>query len=594
MSVETGPILLISDAPLDRHTANLLREFTPTDEIVTDAGTTAQTLRQWARAARGCSGRLVVVDAQLRAEASALGKLLDAPGVGTAALLMHSGDDAANPRVQVHHGDVVADDGSPAAAAGIFVVQHEDCPAFARAVDRAAENVERAGTHAGGSAWQLALAALVSIARVQAVPAAPFCASRVAMDLPDSSEEERRLRATAGDGDDPIVHIALRPLSRHLTRRALAGGRSSEQVTLAGLGAGLVAALLAAPGGRASWLLASAALVAATILLLSDGEVARYRRRSSSRGGRLHRVVTRVVEIAFIFGLAVATARAGTPAWLLTTAAIGLLAALASAVATRAAVGDVVPDFRTLRWLVGAATLAVAGPGYALLALAFGALAVLSLVTVRALGDAQEPTDSAVDRSGRFLHPPGSFTDSGVLVRLGSTAAGGSFQNLAGRLFGGGVALIGLTTVWSWGANPWPMLVGAVVFVIATALAFTGPLRGTGAWSVPPILRGVEMAVLIVVASTTTAGGRVAAALAMAGVYLVTTEATDRWRFHHAAPPAWLPLLSLGFDGRILVIAGAGVIGAATGATAMWFVAVLLIGLWATSLAVYPWRQPSP
>jgi 2-polyprenyl-6-methoxyphenol hydroxylase-like FAD-dependent oxidoreductase len=73
------------------------------------------------------------------------------------------------------------------------------------------------------------------------------------------------------------------------------------------------------------------------------------------------------------------------------------------------------------------------------------------------------------------------------------------------------------------------------------ALHLAGPLRGAAAWSVPALLRGVEMAVLIVVASTTTAGGRVACALTMAGVYLLSSETTDRWRFQRLPPPAWLP-----------------------------------------------------
>ncbi|MDQ1247215.1 MAG: hypothetical protein QG597_1585 [Actinomycetota bacterium] len=586
--METGPFLLVTNAPLDGHTADLLREFTPTDEIVTEAGTPAQTLHQWAQAARRCAGRLVVVDSQLRAEANALANLLDAPDLGTAVLLAHNGDDDANPAVRVLDDVLVTDGGAEHAAAGIFVVANDRCQAFADALDRTAQRLP--ARRGAGGAWELALTALTGVTTVRAVPADPFCASRVAMDLPELSEEDRRLRATAAEGDDPLTTAIVRPVSRRVTGRVLAAGRTSEHLTAAGLGLGVLASILAIPGGLVSWILAGIALLAANVALLSDGEIARYRRRSSPRGQRLHRLAARIVEVTVTFGLAIATARAGTPSWLLTTATIGLLAVLASAVTSRAASGDGVPDFRALRWLVVALTLMVAGPGYALLAFALGALGVIAVVTVRALGSPRGPIE-LVQRSGRFLHPPGSFTDSGVPVRVISSTVGAGASNLAGRVFGAGLALIGFTTVWSWGGSSWPILIGVVVFVGASAVAFAGPLRGVGAWAVPPLLRGVELAVLVAVASTSTGAGRVAAALTMTGIYLLTTETGDRWRFRRLAPPAWLPLVGLGFDGRLLLVATASVIGATASATVMWVLAAVLMSLWAFSVATSA-RQP--
>ena len=72
-----------------------------------------------------------------------------------------------------------------------------------------------------------------------------------------------------------------------------------------------------------------------------------------------------------------------------------------------------------------------------------------------------------------------------------------------------------------------------------------------------------------------------------AGMYLLTSEALDRWRDARVSTPAWLVLADLGFDGRMLLLALAGVrrdrrYGAGV------VLAALLLGLWVLSIRRFP------
>lgn len=583
-------MLLVADAPLDDHTAALLRRAASADSIVTSDGPTAGTLRGWAEVARRCEGRLVVVDSGLRAESQALANLLDDPAVHTAVLLAHNGDDSANPIITVAHGRLVpGGDGVDRSAAGILVVANRDCPAFADAVQRAARVAESG--RSGASAWEIAVRALRDAASVQAVEAAPFCASRSAMDLPDRGEDDRRLRATAAADDDLATRFALRPLSRRFTRLAIERGWSPSTLTWAGLGAGAVAALaaIATVGiGKVSWVAGALGFLVANLLLLSDGELARYWRRPTAAGARQHRLATRGVEVLVLFGLAMASAGSGTPAWLLTATALGLLAVNAHAVAARAAVGDDrSSSYRGLRWLLVSIAWLFAGPGWALLLFAMGALAVVGQLTVRAMSDLRAP-QSEPDRIHRFVTPPGAFTDAGAVIRALSGAVTGRLGRVGGTAFGVGVAAICFGSVWSWGGGQWPMLLAVLVLLVGAAAALAGPLAGPHAWAVPPLLRGVEVATIVTIASSLPGSGRIAGAALAAGMYLLTSEALDRWRDARVSTPAWLVLADLGFDGRMLLLALAGAF-AATGATVLaWVLAALLLGLWVLSIRRFP------
>ena len=341
----------------------------------------------------------MVVDSGLRAESQALANLLDDPAVHTAVLLAHNGDDSANPIITVAHGRLVpGGDGVDRPAAGIPVVANRDCPAFADAVQRAARVAE---SGARAPAWEIAVGRWRDAASVQAVEAAPFCASRSAMDLPDRGEDDRRLRPR--QLRTMIWRLDLRCVrcpaaspgwrSSAAGRRRLSPGpgwapgrwqhsppsRPSESARCRGSRA-----------RSASWWptcccypTANSHAIGAAPPQPEHASTACHARR---RG-------------AGPFGLAMASAGSGTPAWLLTATALGLLAVNAHAVTARAAVGDDrSSSYRGLRWLLVSIAWLFAGPAGHSCCSPWARSRWWARLTVRAMSDLRAP-QSEPDRS---------------------------------------------------------------------------------------------------------------------------------------------------------------------------------------------------
>ena len=66
----------MTDAPLDAHTAELLRGFDPSDEVVSAHRAASEALRQWSLGSPPLlRGRLVIADSRLHAEQQALANL---------------------------------------------------------------------------------------------------------------------------------------------------------------------------------------------------------------------------------------------------------------------------------------------------------------------------------------------------------------------------------------------------------------------------------------------------------------------------------------------------------------------------------------
>jgi hypothetical protein len=105
---------------------------------------------------------------------------------------------------------------------------------------------------------------------------------------------------------------------------------TADQVTVASIATGLAAAvLLAAPG--LEWGLAGVALLYASFLLDQvDGEVARFRRRTSLRGVYLDELRHLLIYAAPVFGLSFSVARGTGESW---PFAVGFAAALGLALA---------------------------------------------------------------------------------------------------------------------------------------------------------------------------------------------------------------------------------------------------------------------
>ena len=580
--MHTGSFRLVSQTPLDEHTAALLAEFAPAEVITVDGRTPRETLMALSRLAADGSDPLVVADSDLRAESNALANLLDVPTPRSAALLAHNGDDDANPVVLVNEegylcapgGDDVA---SPRAAAGILVVAPADLATFADELSAEVDNLSAADPAAEADVFAIALTALARSGAVVGVPAKPFCASRRSMDMPQLSEHDRRLRAAGLRPEEPITRTLLRPLSRRLTRWAIGSGRRPATMTAIGVLAGLCAALVAGYGGLAALIAGAVLLQASSLSLMSAGEIARYWRRPTAGGVRLHRLGSRVVELAFLLGLGMAAARAGTPAWLLAIVALGMVAVLGDVVASRRFLHDTgVSDDRALRWLAISLATAVAGATWGLVVAIVAALVVVLVEMGRSYRDRREP--AVTTQAQRFLTPPGSLADIGVVARILSNTAASGFPISRTITFAVGLGVVALGAFLSWGRSPWPVFLGSLVVVFALAVVVSVPLRGTVAWALPAALRIVELLVVAAVASSLVASGRAAGAVLVAAVALVTLEATDRWHLLRQALPPWASVLDLGVDGRVLVLTLFAVFGA--GASAAWGLAGLLMLVW--------------
>jgi len=140
-----------------------------------------------------------------------------------------------------------------------------------------------------------------------------------------SHDEERVLLDSAVKATDGFfTTFFVSPYSKYLARWAARRGLTPNQVTVASLGMGALAAAAFATGER--W-----GLVAGAILLqlafttdCVDGQLARYTRTFSAFGAWLDSTFDRFKEYLVYAGLAVGAARAGSAVWGLAGAAITL------------------------------------------------------------------------------------------------------------------------------------------------------------------------------------------------------------------------------------------------------------------------------
>ena len=122
-------------------------------------------------------------------------------------------------------------------------------------------------------------------------------------------EPALRLRRASRADDGFLSTFLVRPLSRRLTRRAVARGLRPDAITWAPGSSGLLAAgayALARTGPALPWLVAGSILLLGSLVVdCVDGEVARYTRTFSPLGGWLDVGSDRLKEYAVYAGLAV-------------------------------------------------------------------------------------------------------------------------------------------------------------------------------------------------------------------------------------------------------------------------------------------------
>lgn len=288
----------------------------------------AATLRAVATVLDGAGTDVALVPGELMLHDEALADLLLDPRRRTAAAV--SGGAPAD--VRRSSGQVVSAGSSThrvsspdAAFLGALLVSAGDVEAAAAATWAIAD-AAAAGGWCGDAAAYLLVALVRSGVPVAAVDVDPWpwARPRTAADAASATDtlsraEPGRLRlARAVRPDDGFYStFVVRKLSRRLTPWALRWRLRPNQITVASLVIGLLAAACFAGGGR-GWLVAGALLLQLSLVVdCVDGEVARYTREFSSLGAWLDASTDRVKEYACYAGLAFGAAGGGVDVWLL-------------------------------------------------------------------------------------------------------------------------------------------------------------------------------------------------------------------------------------------------------------------------------------
>jgi phosphatidylglycerophosphate synthase len=591
--------------------------------------------------AAASSEALLLCADDLVAHTAVLRHLATAPVGQTVALVLPDAPVGRYAAVREDRGRLVAA-GSPAEPTGVFggalLVGVDDLPALVAA----ATTGEDASGETGMTSIDLLLPALVRTGmtifthRVRLLVAARIAdqaaltRAEAAVAAVDSDAAE--LRLSVKEKDDFFTTYFVSTWSPYLARLAARFGLGPSAVTAISVLLAVVAAVLLAGGGRVALIAGAALLYLSFVLDCVDGQLARYTRQFSAFGGWLDTMADRAKEYVVYVGLGVGAVRAGyAEGWTLTIAAMVLqtvrhmtdtwYGVLHDEAATRTAgagagavaaggIGDRLSQAsnrvqsdtgsvaywlkRTVvfpigeRWALIALTVAFFNQRVALVAvLGWGALAAaytLALRTLRARS-MRVPVMDTVDTS--------LYRDDGFLARCLGTAGFRLTRGIAPLPFAAvavlaAIALLAAAVVRPAGADPrWVAL--PALFLTLTA-ALPNAARHTGAldWLVPAALRAAELLFVVAVGI----GSGVSPALITALLLVIALHHYDLTaRLEKRATAPRLHGLSLGWDGRLVVLTVAVVVGWAPQAFAV--LSAYLAAIFFLS-AVRGWKAVSP
>jgi len=155
-------------------------------------------------------------------------------------------------------------------------------------------------------------------------PLSAAVAEDVASRLGDYDEDKLLLDSAVKGADGFFTTFFVSPYSKYIARWAAHRGLTPNQVTIASMLIGILAAAAFATGER--WgLIAGAILLQASFTAdCVDGQLARYTRNFSKLGAWLDSIFDRSKEYLAFAGLAIGASRAGDDVWVLALAAITL------------------------------------------------------------------------------------------------------------------------------------------------------------------------------------------------------------------------------------------------------------------------------
>jgi len=579
-------------------TVQRLERLGVTDVRVLEPGPAAD---QLGAIADGLGGRTLLVDADLIVADASLGQLVDDPAVRSGALLAPSppsgspgGHGSGVPvrvtqkRIASAGSEVHAVTSPSAQFVGALVIDVRDVPDARRLLGEVGGLARELGWEV--DAVDLALVGLVRgqvpVGAVMAV--GPVLRGGSAQqrgtaqaDL-DAIDEARVLLERANRPDDGFYStFVLRRASKPVTGLALRLRLTPNQISLLSLAVGLTAALCFGVG---SWpaLLAGALLMQASLIIdCVDGEVARFTRSFSDLGAWIDASTDRVKEYAAYAGLAAGAARSGRDIW--------MLAALVMIMQTVRHVGDY--DFSRVQrireaWVPARPFEDPLDGGAA------GTGATLEL-------SAQLNRSSRVRWAKKVLHMP--IGERWLVLSVGAVTLGA--RGTLVLLLMLGLVALGYTTAgrilrargWrhpvdrsgAWLLEPQLDLGPIGQPVWDRLVAARDPLAHAFGWAWPAVMRVIELGVVWLAAALIVPEE---GAWLFAWVFVVV--------FHHydtlyralggSAPPRWLVVAGLGWDGRtILVLMAAGIGMAALSGLLGW--GSLLLGILFVVVASVQW-----
>jgi phosphatidylglycerophosphate synthase len=445
----------------------------------------------------------------------------------------------------------------------------------ALAVDSLADRIATALDTDGGAVHRPELGSLVA-----AVPADPQARNEARQSVAAVDDEAVRLKSAVKSRDGFFTTFFISPYSRYLARWCARRGLTPNQVTTASLLTALIAAGCAATGTRGGFVAAGVLLIASFVLDCTDGQLARYALKYSTLGAWLDATFDRAKEYAYYAGLALGAARGGDDVWALALAAMILQScrhvvdfsfteanhdATANTSPTAAlsdkldSVGWTVWVRRMIvlpigeRWALIAVLTAATTPRITFYVLLVGCAFAATYTTAGRVLRSLTRKARRTDRAARAL---ADLADSGPLAEAVRRVAGRGLPGLAVPAVAllGGAAVVACSALTGFG-GVLPVL-GALVYVLTSALAVARPLKGTLDWLVPPVFRAAEYGTVLALAGKAGVNGALPAAFGLvAAVAYHHYDTVYRIRGNAGAPPAWLVRATGGHEGRTLLVA---------------------------------------
>ncbi|MFF7382087.1 DUF5941 domain-containing protein [Streptomyces griseoluteus] len=460
------------------------------------------------------------------------------------------------------------------ALAGQDQIQDETGGGTAVAVDSLPDRLVTALDADGTTVHRPELGSLIA-----AVPADPQARNEARQAVLAVDEEDIRLKSAVKSRDGFFTTFCISPYSRYLARWCARRGLTPNQVTTASLLTALIAAGCAATGTRPGFIAAGVLLIASFVLDCTDGQLARYSLQYSTLGAWLDATFDRAKEYAYYAGLALGAARGGDDVWALALGAMILQTcrhvvdfsfneanhdATANTSPTAAlsdkldSVGWTVWVRRMIvlpigeRWAMIAVLTAVTTPRITFLVLLIGCALAATYTTAGRVLRSLTRKARRTDRAARAL---ADLADTGPLAGALGRAFKRGLPGLAvpAVAFLGGAAVVACSALTGFGG--WLPVVGAVVYVLASALATARPLKGSLDWLVPPFFRAAEYGTVLALAARADVHGALPAAFGLvAAVAYHHYDTVYRIRGDAGAPPAWLVRAIGGQEGRTLLV----------------------------------------